>query len=136
MIRMQWVSKLMFYMRGRYGYDELSKVLILAGLITSIFSNFTDGFILNILALALISFGGLRVVSKEKNNRLKELKKYIDFKQVILSRFRKYRNRWFQRKAFKITKCPNCKQKIRIPRGRKKVRVTCPSCKNKFIKKT
>jgi predicted RNA-binding Zn-ribbon protein involved in translation (DUF1610 family) len=88
------------------------------------------------LALASIAFGGLRVLSKEKGNRRKELQQYMKWKQSVLSRYRKYRNRWIQRKAFKITKCPSCKQKIRIPRGRKKVRVTCPSCQNKFIKKT
>lgn len=133
---MQWISKLMFYMKGRYGYDELSKILILVGLVLSVFSNFTGGFLLNMLALASIAFGGLRVLSKEKGNRRKELQQYMKWKQSVLSRYRKYRNRWIQRKAFKITKCPSCKQKIRIPRGRKKVRVTCPSCQNKFIKKT
>lgn len=133
---MQWISKMMFYMKGRYGYDELSKALILLGLVISIFSNFTGGIILNMIALASIAFGGLRVLSKEKVNRRKELQQYIKVKQTVLSNYRKHRNRWFQRKAFKITKCPSCKQKIRIPRGRKKVRVTCPSCQNKFIKKT
>lgn len=133
---MQWIGKLMFYMKGRYGYDELSKALILSGLVLSIFSSFTGGAILNMLALALIAFGGLRVLSKEKGNRRKELQQYIKWKQTVLTSYRTYRNRWIQRKAFKITKCPSCKQKIRIPRGRKKVRVTCPSCQNKFIKKT
>lgn len=133
---MQWISKLMFYMKGRYGYDELSKALILLGLVLSIFSNFTGGIILNLLALASIAYGGLRVLSKEKGNRRKELQQYIKLKQTVTSSYRTYRNRWVQRKAFKITKCPSCSQKIRIPRGRKKVRVTCPSCQNKFIKKT
>ncbi|MER2063571.1 MAG: zinc ribbon domain-containing protein [Alkalibacterium sp.] len=133
---MQWISKLLFYMKGRYGYDELSKVLIFMGLVLSIFSNFTDGLLLNILALASIAYGGLRVLSKEKANRRKELQQYIKLKQTVMSSYRKYRNRWIQRKAFKITKCPNCKQKIRVPRGKNKIRVTCPSCQNKFIKKT
>ena len=133
---MQWISKLMFYMKGRYGYDELSKVLILVGLVLSIFSNFTGGMVLNVLALASVAYGGLRVLSKEKANRRKELQQYIKLKQFVVSKYRIYRNRWIQRKAFKITKCPSCKQKVRIPRGRKKIRVTCPSCQTKFIKKT
>lgn len=133
---MQWISKVLFYMKDRYGYDELSKVLILIGLVLGIFSNFSNGILLNVIGLALIAFGGLRILSKEKANRRQELHKYIKVKQSLFSRYRKMRNRWAQRKAFKIIKCPNCKQKIRIPRGRKKIRVTCPSCKEKFVKKT
>lgn len=133
---MQWISKLMFYMKGRYGYDELSKVLILFGLILSLLSNFTGGAILNMIALASTAFGGLRILSKEKGNRRKELQRYIEAKQVVTSHYRRLRNRWIQRKAYKITKCPSCKQKIRVPRGRKKIRITCPSCREQFIKKT
>lgn len=133
---MQWISKLLFYMKGRYGYDEFSKVLILSGLVLGIVSNFSNGIFLNIIGLAAIAFGALRIVSKEKANRRKELLTYIKVKRSVASKYTKARNRWVQRKAFKITKCPNCKQKIRIPRGRKKIRVTCPSCKEKFVKKT
>lgn len=133
---MQWISKVLFYMKGRYGYDEFSKVLIIAGLILGVFSNFSQGILLSVLGLASIAFGALRIVSKEKANRRKELHQYIKVKQSVLTGYRKYRNRWIQRKTFKITKCPNCRQKIRVPRGRKKIRVTCPSCGQKFIKKT
>ena len=28
--------------------------------------------------------------------------------------------------------CPNCGQKVRVPRGKGKIRVTCPSCHQKF----
>lgn len=133
---MQWITKLLFYMKGRYGYDELSKVLIMFGLIIGVFSNFSDGFLLTVVGLASIAYGGLRIVSTEKGNRRKELQQYIKVKQSFLSRYRKLRNRWIQRKAFKITKCPTCNQKIRVPRGRKKIRITCPSCKQQFVKKT
>ena len=28
--------------------------------------------------------------------------------------------------------CPECKQQLRVPAGKGKVRITCPNCKNKF----
>ena len=35
----------------------------------------------------------------------------------------------------KFFKCPLCKQKLRVPKGKGKVEITCPKCGNKFIKK-
>ncbi|WP_143139269.1 hypothetical protein [Alkalibacterium sp. 20] len=133
---MQWISKILFYMKGRYGYDEFSKALLLFGLVLGIFSNFSEGIILTAVGMAAIAYAGLRIVSTEKGNRRKELQQYIRVKQSLFISYRKTRNRWIQRKAFKITKCPNCKRKIRVPRGRKKIRITCPSCQHKFVKKT
>ncbi len=40
-----------------------------------------------------------------------------------------------QRKHYAIFKCPTCKQKLRAPKGRGKIQVTCSSCHNQFIKK-
>ena len=38
-------------------------------------------------------------------------------------------------KMYAIFKCPNCKQKLRAPRGRGKIQVTCSKCRTQFIKK-
>lgn len=133
---MQWIKKILFYMKGRYGYDELSKLLFIVGLLLGVLSNFMEGNILSIIGIAFIAFGALRIVSKEKTNRYKELQAYIKIKSTITTRYYKMKNRWAQRKVYKITKCPNCKQKVRVPRNKKKIRITCPSCQNKFVKKT
>ncbi|TVP90978.1 hypothetical protein [Alkalibacterium sp.] len=133
---MQWLQKMLFYMNGRYGYDEFSKFLIILGLIFGIISNFAGGLWVSAIGIAIIAFGVLRIVSKEKNNRYKELTKYLAIKHKIQHVYRKYNNRWVQRKAYKFVKCPNCKQKLRIPRGKKKLKVTCPSCKQSFIRKS
>lgn len=133
---MQWIQKLLFYMKGRYGYDEFSKLLIISGLVLGIVANFAGGIWVSALGTALIAYGVLRILSKDKTNRYRELQKYLALKQKVQLTHRRWRNRWVQRKAFKITKCPNCKEKVRVPRGKKKIRVTCPSCKETFIKKT
>lgn len=133
---MQWLQKILFYMNGRYGYDEFSKCLIIAGLVFGIVSNFIGGIWVSAAGIGVIAFGLLRIVSKEKNNRYKELTHYLKVKQKVQHLYQKNKNRWVQRKAFKFVKCPYCKQKLRFPKGKKKLKVTCPSCKQSFIRKS
>ncbi|WP_343756785.1 hypothetical protein [Alkalibacterium iburiense] len=133
---MEWIQKILFYMKGRYGYDELSKALFIIGLLLGVLSNFIGGQIVSAIGIAVLAFGALRILSREKTKRNKELQVYLKWKQTILTRYYKLKNRWAQRKAFAIKKCPNCKQKVRVPRKNKKIRITCPSCQTKFIKKT
>lgn len=132
---MHWIQKILFYMNGRYGYDELSKALLIVGLLFGVAANFAGGTWVSALGLALIAFGGLRVLSKEQDNRRRELHAYLTFKHKLKHAYSKARNRWIQRKTFKILKCPECRQKIRVPRGRK-IKITCPSCRHSFVKKT
>lgn len=41
-----------------------------------------------------------------------------------------------ERKHFKFFKCPACHQKIRVPKGKGRIEITCPRCGEKFVKKT
>lgn len=133
---MQRIQKLLFYMNGRYGYDEFSKALLIIGLLLGLLSNVIWGYVLSVLGIGLIAFALLRVLSKEKANRLKELRAYLKLKNNVTTRYVKLKNRWVQRNVYKVTKCPECKQKVRVPRRNKKIRITCPTCKTKFVKKT
>jgi ribosomal protein L37AE/L43A len=36
----------------------------------------------------------------------------------------------------KIFQCPRCRQMVRVPRGKGKIAITCPKCRERFIKKT
>ena len=41
-----------------------------------------------------------------------------------------------QRKDYRFFKCPTCKQKVRVPKGKGKIKIHCPRCHNDFIKKS
>ena len=33
-------------------------------------------------------------------------------------------------------RCPKCRQKLRVPRGRGRIQISCPRCGTQFIKKS
>ena len=37
--------------------------------------------------------------------------------------------------TYRYFKCPECKQKMRAPKGRGKIKVTCKHCHTQFVKK-
>lgn len=45
-------------------------------------------------------------------------------------------NRVRQAVDFKIQPCPNCGKKLKIPKDKGKIKVTCPDCKQQFVVKT
>jgi len=38
--------------------------------------------------------------------------------------------------AFNVFSCPTCQKKLRVPRGKGKIRVTCPECKNQSLQES
>ena len=47
-----------------------------------------------------------------------------------------WRARMEQRKEYKIFKCPSCGVKLRVPRGKGKIKVTCRQCGATFEEKS
>lgn len=143
-----WLSNLMYklndYMRGRYGYDELSKFLLIAGLILMIFSFIPQLKFLYIIGFVLIVWSWLRVMSTNIYGRQMELNKYMEIKNKFEDRFhlpkriRLYKSMWRDRKTHKYYKCPHCKTYVRIkrPEKGKKIAINCPKCGNRFEKRT
>ena len=124
------------FMAGRYGADELSRVMMFAAVAVMLINLFVRLEILNIVVVALIVIIYLRMFSKNIQKRYEENCKYYALKQKVLGFFGKQKNTAQDLKTNHIWKCPNCGQKIRIPRGRGKVIVTCPKCRHEFTKKS
>lgn len=112
-------------MIGRYGVDDFSKFLLVVALVLIALSIFIPNIVFSFLILLLLIYCYYRMFSKNISARYKENQKY----QMTLTHIKQLRTHHFYR-------CPGCKQKIRVPRsGGKRVEITCPKCKTKFIKK-
>jgi len=127
------------FMQGRYGADELSRVMLIVMVVCAVLTWFTNGLLDTILSLAmwgLLIFSYVRMFSRNHAKRWAENQKYLSFKNRILGDVNRQKNYAQQRKTHKIYSCPGCKQKIRVPKGKGKIEISCPKCRTKFIKRT
>ncbi|QDW75255.1 hypothetical protein FND36_15125 [Lachnospiraceae bacterium KGMB03038] len=129
-------EKLIRFMQGRYGMDYLGRFTIILGLAAIILSMFIDSAILSILAWACIIFAYFRMFSRNIYKRSSENQAFLTKTYKIRCFFARQKNMMAQRKTHHIYKCPTCKQKIRVPRGKGRIEIRCPKCNTTFIKKS
>jgi len=127
-------KRLQRFMYGRYGVDALGKFIIGAALVICVLNLFIHSFIFSILIWALLIYSYYRMFSKNVQKRYNENVKFLNFKTRIVGKFKKEQSYMKQRKTHHIYKCPTCKQKIRIPKGKGRICITCPKCKTQFTK--
>lgn len=133
-------EKLIRFMQGRYGVDTFSKFLLIAGLIVVLLSSAigsktidTVGYIVGWAAIIYCYF---RMFSKNVTKRYAENQAFMAKTHKLRSIFHSQKSTWKQRKTHHIYKCPNCGQKIRIPKGKGRIEIRCPKCGTTFVKKS
>ena len=116
------------FMMGRYGTDKLNIAILGAGLVLCLLVAFIKAPVLDltltVLAYGLMFWAIFRTLSRNTYKRYQENRKYLR----LVERFKDREHRYFD--------CPRCRQPVRVPRGKGKIAITCPKCKEKFIKKT
>ncbi len=116
------------FMEGRYGTDKFNTTILSVGVIACILSLFIKKPVINLI-LVTISYGLMiwaifRSFSRNTYKRYQENRKYL----MLLERIKDKDHRYFD--------CPRCRQPVRVPKGKGKIAITCPKCREKFIKKT
>lgn len=116
------------FMQGRYGTDKLNTAILVAGLVACLLTMFIRvsvvDIVLTVISYILMGWAIFRSLSRNTYKRYRENRKYLQLLEQIKDRDHRY----FQ--------CPRCKQSVRVPRGKGKISISCPKCKEKFIKKT
>lgn len=134
------------FFSGRTGVDALGKTSSWAAVILMIITMITGWAIPYFIAIICLIYSIWRMFSKNYQKRYYENQKFLNatagirrFFSAIPSKVKravskaKYDRQ--QKKIYKIFYCPSCKQKLRAPKGRGKILVTCSSCKTEFIKR-
>ena len=146
------------FQQMRRGIDELGRTMLIAALVLSVIGMFipkTVGWlriVLSLLSGALLVLIVLRMLSKDFNKRNQENMQYLRLETSVKEWFRRtFRGKnagsgysaprakkatknptWAELKQYKYLICPQCAQKLRVPRGKGRIRVTCTNCGNVF----
>lgn len=140
--------KLVKFMEGRYGMDDLAKaesgtifVLLIVSVVLSFFGGRVPAInllllILEIVWIALFIHMYFRVFSRNISKRYEENQKFCNFRYRAVVKKNQYKNEWAQRKTHCFFRCPQCKQRVRVPKGRGKICITCPKCRNEFTRRS
>ena len=79
---------------------------------------------ITLLSYVPMFFVLFRMLSKNRYQRYQENRRFLQLKDRLKDRSNRY------------YRCPKCRQMVRVPKGKGKISITCPRCKEKFVKKT
>lgn len=128
--------KLYQFMSGRYGSDNLSMFLLLFSVVLVVLNIFLfQSNIVSTLIWVILIYNVFRTYSRNIYKRRKENDMYLHATSPIRKRISVIKKQ-SKDKQHKYFICPSCKQLVRVPRGRGKITITCPSCKHGFDKKS
>ena len=127
-------ERLQRFMYGRYGMDGFGNFLMWGAVILMLLSALFRFPLLNTLSLVMLLYGYFRVFSRNTQKRYQENCTYYRYVNIVSDFFKRQKSYMKQSKTHHIYKCPQCKQKIRIPKGKGKVAIRCQRCGTEFIK--
>lgn len=122
-------------MQGRYGSDELSRFtsfILIIFIIVSLFVRIPFSNVITLVGLVFIYF---RTFSRNIPARYRENRKFLELRRKLIGN-KSVSARIRELKQYHIYKCPECGQKIRIPRGKGNIMVRCPKCSAEFKKRS
>jgi len=129
---MEWLRKVM---QGRYGADQLSLALLVISVILTIVGIFPKVHWISSLAIIPLILCYMRTFSKNIAKRSRENARFLSIWAPIKKKINNRVNR-LNDKAHRYYRCPKCKKTVRVPKGKGRICITCPVCKEEFIRKS
>lgn len=141
------------FMMGRYGYDQLSRTLIVLSMVLMVLSVFVNSKWVFLAAIIVLAIGYGRMFSKNIAKRQQENLKYCALLAKFNKKYRQPQNKGTKEQPIKYAsfeayqhqdegmtysyyRCRKCGQTVRVPQGKGIVKITCPECGNSFVDRT
>lgn len=152
----------MFQRQQRY-LDDLNRAILITALALTIVGMFffqygsVVRYVVNGVSTILLVLLIVRMFSKDQNKRYRENMKFLTIVTAVRNWFKKTfpskssgtprvkthrahkakkNPTWSEIRQYKYLICPQCTQRLRVPRGKGRIRVTCTRCGNVFETKS
>jgi hypothetical protein len=152
----------MFQRQQRY-LDELNRTMLITALVLTMIGMFFFEFgtwpryVFSAIAAALLILLVVRMTSRNQTKRNQENMRFLTIVTAVGDWFRRTfrqgttangsyqaprakksgkKPSWEEMRQYKYLLCPQCAQRLRVPRGKGRIRVTCTNCGNVFETKS
>ncbi len=125
-------QKLIQFMIGRYGMDEMYIGLVAVWFFLTVINSFVQSTLLSLLGTAVLIFGLYRFMSRNHAKRRRENEWFLRIWRPVKNWLTFQRDRFRDRKTARYRKCRHCKAIIKLPNKKGKHTVRCPKCGERF----
>ena len=134
-----FLQKVMMFMQGRYGSDQLNTsilaVVLLLTLVNTFVFNFIASIIISLSVFALLGWATFRSLSRNIEKRRAENTAFLPVFNAVTGWVKLTIKKFRERKEYRYVKCPVCKSQLRVRNVKGSHTVRCPRCSNEFKKK-
>lgn len=127
-----WKNKLMAFMYGRYGIDELYYALLIAGTAACVAGAFTDSLLLRILYVGCFVWMLYRCFSRNLIARRAENEKYKKIRDAVKSFCKVQWLRIKECRTHVYRSCPACPPSFAFPAGKESITPSVPAVSTVF----
>lgn len=125
-------NKLIRFMQGRYGADELFYLLTALYLILTLVNIFAHSWVIHIIGLVLFAMAVLRSLSRNIPARQRENSLVTGLMNKLGIKRKAPAHPQRDTVNFAYKKCPKCGKTLRLPRRKGKHSTKCPACGEEF----
>ena len=130
----RWLQRFQYWMMGRNGTDQLSLACLIFGIMLSLVAQL---FFWPLIFLSYLLYFWMlfRMFSRNLPARQRENQAFLRVWNPVVRWFSFQKTRFRDRKLYRYFRCPQCGLRLRAPKGRGKIQVTCQKCHTQFVKR-